>query len=189
MLTYDLVTTQRDVEGSFSDVQDDILAVSALEVHNQDDIDFATDVIRQLRTRRKELEDQRTSVTAPLTQVLETVRSWFRPSVQALEKCEKLLRERILQAHEESAKQRQAALVEAQTQEQICAIVDSSIAPADSSFIRYTWDFEVCDVTKIPRAFLCVDADKVHAHIKATDGKVEISGIKFVRRGSLTVRK
>jgi prefoldin subunit 5 len=170
------------------DAREALVEISSLEISTQDDVEFATRLIRELKSQRKDLEEERSKVTKHLTQALETVRGWFRPAVRTLEEAETILRGKIVALSQLQAARQAEALRAATTSEEVSEVMERSVVPAEGSHMTYTWDFEIVDFSKVPRQFLCVNEDAVLEHIKKTEGKEEISGIRVTRKGTLVVR-
>jgi hypothetical protein len=92
----------------------------------------------------------------------------------------------ISQAEEEAFLRKQqeeaAANLLAEQQKQQ-AIADSE----KTKGIRYTWDFELVDITMVPKEWICLDEKAVKAYMKESiDKEGTINGVRFFKKMNIT---
>ena len=108
-----------------------LAGVEDFAIDSDDMLDAAGEDLRRIKAQQKAVEDQRTSITAPLNQVLKAVNDLFRPPAQFLQQAEAKLKgamlayttERERQAEEarriaEEAARRERERIEAEQWEQ-----------------------------------------------------------------------
>jgi len=159
--------------------------------------DFAAAMLRDVKTRTRQLEKKRKTITTPLNQALREVNALFRAPRERLELAEKLLKTKIAGYLETVQADNNAALEAAATAETIedaetaIAKVQDTKAPAGVS-VRYTYRPIVEDETKIDRQFLAPDMQKITAWAKKHRGKdgepLPIAGVVFEKKPIVTSR-
>lgn len=174
----------------------DILeAIDSIEIHTQDDLEFAAESLAEIKGKIKELEDERQSVTKPLNAVIRKINKWFKKPREILERCETKLKTRIAAAHQEEYQRQRQALEEAgkasmeQDEERAEAAMaraeKTTFQPVEGLAFRHGFDYNIVAFEQIPREYLLVDDAKIKKVIKAHDGKVTIPGIKIERTTSV----
>lgn len=170
----------------------------ALEIETQEDMEFAGEMLREVKTRLKAMKAMQDRVVKPLNTALKELRSWFKPPKETLEKCEHVLKTKIATAHDrEFAAQQQmlekagAAAMSGNTEEAQALVQQASSAsfePVKGLSLRHTFDFEVEDLDDVPDDYFVLDEQKVLAVIRAAKGDIQIPGIKVVRNTGITAR-
>lgn len=77
-----LPDTARD---QMRDVQGMVVMARGFTVESQEDYNEAADLRKQLKSRRKVLDDERKKVVQPLDKIRQTVQGWFKPALDAID--------------------------------------------------------------------------------------------------------
>lgn len=165
----------------------------------------ANEMLVQLKTIDTAIEAKRKSLTKPLKDEAKRIEAQFRPSADAIEKANLLLREKMLayRQSEESklAEERKALLAKAEEAEKAgdsnaalalaqqamsVETLDTKAAAADGSVsVRMVWDFEVEDLAKVPPEYFVLDEGRVKAAVRS--GVRDIPGIRIFQKEQLAV--
>lgn len=171
-----------------------------LEINTQEEKEVFTDVLKEIKTNFKKLEDAEKSVTGPINQSLQIFRSWFAPGKAAAKKAEELIKKKILESDQrrrmvasEAAKKVELALAAGDTKTAI--VQHARIQPVEKIAglqTRKTWQATVINKDIVPPEYLVVDMQKVKAEMRAQlemhPGETPvISGIKFEQIEGLAV--
>jgi len=166
--------------------------MQVLEITTQEEKEVFTDVLREIKSNLKKLEDAEKSVTGPINESLRIFRSWFAPGKELARKAEALIKRKILEGDQrrrlaaaEAARAVQEALAAGDTKTAI--VQHARIQPVekvDGLTTRKTWQATVINADLIPREFLSVDMSKVKAEMKAQlgmhpDETPVVPGVKF----------
>jgi len=165
---------------------------------DQATLDYAVDLVRQVKAEWKKIEDKRTSITKPLRASLQAIQDFFKPPLKNYEEMERLLKERILACQKKMQAEHDAAVLAAQNafqqgdMQQLAtatqAIATTEAATPRGTFVRVTWGFEITDYRQIPPAYWCVNESAIQAAVEASQGQIQIPGVKVVKKEGLTVR-
>lgn len=172
--------------------------VTVLPLASLEDIATATDVLRQVKTLEKALEEERKALVEPLKRESSAIDARYREPRRALERIEALLKTRIAEVHAAADRARTAALSAASTAAQAgdhagaTAAIMEAAAPAPETpgvTVRYRWAPVLVDQWLVPREYLSVDPEKIKAAIPA-DGTTpkDIPGISWSREPIVTAR-
>lgn len=172
--------------------------VEVLPLVSSEDIATATDVLRQVKTLEKALEEERKALVEPLKKESSAIDARYREPRRALERIEGLLKGRIAEVHTAAERARTLALAAASTaakagdHEAATAAIVQAAAPAPETpgvTVRYRWAPILTDQFLVPREYLSVDPEKIKAVIPA-DGTApkDIPGISWSREPIVTAR-
>lgn len=172
--------------------------VTVLPLASPEDIATATDVLRQVKTLEKALEEERKALVEPLKRESSAIDARYREPRRALERIEALLKTRIAEVHAAADRARTQALAAASIAAQAgdhagaTAAIMEAAAPAPETpgvTVRYRWAPMIVDQFQVPREYLSVDPEKIKAAIPA-DGTAprDIPGISWSREPIVTAR-
>ena len=166
-------------------------------IEDTEDLELATDVLKDVKRNLKEITAQKESATKPINQALLQIRSWFKPALDVLEATERMLKSRIEDYHKRVEEQSRRAMAETAAASQAgdfdgaheAAKGIVTVPKIDGVSLSYTWDYEIVDLSQVPRDYLALDHSKVRIYLR---GKKEepapIPGLKFFQKGRTTVR-
>jgi hypothetical protein len=171
---------------------------TVLPLESPADIATATDVLRQIKTLERALEDERKALVEPLKKESSAIDARYREPRRALERIEGMLKTRIAEVHAAADRARTAALeaasVAARAGDHAAATeaIMQAAAPAPETpgvTVRYKWAPMLVDQYAVPRDYLSVDVTKVLATVPA-DGSSppKIPGIEWQREPIVTAR-
>lgn len=150
----------------------------------------------QVKTKFKELEDSRKSYTKPLRDLTAKINRDFKPITDDLQKVEAGLKRAMVDFQQRKALEARKALEESQkaldegNHAEFREQLQKANTPvhAEGVSTRQVWRFEVVNPDAVPRAFLKVDEQKIGATVRALKGEVDIPGVRVWAEDSLTVR-
>lgn len=143
-------------------IRSEIDALDGWTIDDEDDNEFAAEMLRNVKSRHKYLEDKRKGITGPMNKAMRAVNDLFRPPRTALENAERILKSKIAGYLEACEAANTAALVAASTAETVeeasaaLATVEHADAPKGVS-VRYKWRAIVVNEELLDRRFLVPD--------------------------------
>lgn len=189
---------QQIVATKKAEAEEIIEAFRDFEIEDDDDYAVVADGLKEVKTIAKDLEERRKKITQPINGALREFNSWFKPAQVILENTERLLKDRMdqyLREKEEKSRLAMATVLQASQEgdfdtahEAAKGIVESPIA-AGISHSRY-YDYEVVDLSVVPREHLCLDHSSIKMHIKSA-GRAkpsDVPGIRFFEKTRTSVR-
>jgi hypothetical protein len=165
-------------------------------------IDDAMEVKRTAETARKNIVTRRDEAKAPLleaTNYLKTQLYQFTKKQEEERRLEQLRLEAQARREEEERRLKEAELLEQMGEhEEAERVIEQPMqvsapvvpkAQAPSNFTtRENWQFEVTDIDKVPRKYLCVDDVMLRNEVKRTKGRVTIPGVRIWDVGTIATR-
>ena len=165
-----------------------------------------TEMLVQLKRIELALESRKKALTKPLKDEAKAIEAQFRPSVEALDRADGLLRAKTLmyrQKVEEAATEARLKLLaesevaaEAGDHDEALALAQDAMS-TDAAITKRTdvesggvqvkmmWTFEVEDVNKVPREFFTLDESKIRAAVRS--GQRDIEGVRVFQKEQLAV--
>lgn len=165
-------------------------------INDQEDLELATEALKEVKERIKALIAIKKTATDPLTAGLNAVRSWFTPVEGLAAQTEAVWKTKILDSNRRRQEEATAAaqLVQASVKAGDRAAVTQAVAmirpvqAVEGLQIRESWDYEIINQAMVPPQFLMVDDRAVKAEMKAHPEGAIIPGIKFFKAQSVAVR-
>jgi len=167
-------------------------------IANEDDNEFAAEVLRDVKAKFKEVESKRTGITKPMLEAKRQVDALFKPVLEALAMAEGALKEKIAAYLAATHAANVAAIQAASTAESAedaaaaLATVEAVSTPAGVS-TRVMWEPEVIAEDLLMPQFMSPDYGKIKAWMKLhqdADGKpLPIPGVRFNERTVVISRK
>lgn len=206
-ISIELAPTEDFLREEESDAKGALDAIEEMEVETQEDLDFVSSMLVDVKTKKKELEAERKKITAPLTQALEATRKLFRGPIQYLGKCEVALKAKISEAHRRAEEVQRKALEAAskavsegdkgEARQALEKAVSAPLGRSQGVSLRDSWTYEVEDMDAFLRGVLegAVPADLVgiddvamKALLRKKKGAVKLPGIKVVKETIVAAR-
>lgn len=195
-----VVVPKVDLSVEANETNQAITLLNSFEILNQDDLNFASELVKTVKDRWKELEEKRTAITKPINEGLRAINALFKPVQDPLAQAELIIKSKIAnftlmqRAAQERAMQAAAAAAQAGNTQRAMLQLAATV-PVETPkgvTVKDHWDFEVYDESQIPREYLSVDPDKIKKAIWYADTERTpprpIPGIRFFKRGAVTVR-
>jgi hypothetical protein len=149
------------------------------------------DALIDVKARVKSLTAQRETVLKPLREAERAVREWFRAPLQTYEMIESVLKARVAGYQETLRQEKHAAIVaagQAPTPSAMAQLTALSVPPTPAAIsFRKVWKVEITDPNQVPREYLLIDTTALRKVCQATDGKIQIPGVRFVQEQSVAV--
>jgi hypothetical protein len=162
--------------------------IQAMPMEWQDDFDFGATVLTDIREQRKALENERGKATRGLLDTLNVIRGWFKPTLDHLSACETALKAKMGAYTQEQQRRQQEALRAAGeasmqgdaavAQRALQTAHDAQVHKAPGARIQSVLRYQVEDLNKVPREFLCLDPAAVERHLQHYGAAAQIPGIK-----------
>lgn len=172
--------------------------IDGLVIDDDEGMQLANEVLREIKGRHKKIEETRKRIVDPLNAAKKEVQNLFGPPLKLLKSLEDRVKDKIAKAVEGAYDRQRVALTQAAqasmegdteaAAEAMMEAAQAELAPVDGLSLRHTWDFEVTDVNLIPPEYMVIDSAAIKSAIRATEGEVEIPGIKVVRKTSVASR-
>jgi len=168
-----------------------------IEICDEDDHLMMVDGLREIKERHRLLEERRKKITVPLNEALREVNELFRAPKQALERCERLVKDKIanyLEGLNAANEKALAAAAEAdsaeEAQEALAEVVPVETAKGIS--IRYKWRAEVFRPELVPYEFCSPDLNKIEVSMQQSANvlgePMPIPGVRFLKEPIVTSR-
>ena len=163
-----------------------------LEIHSADTETMAYGVLKQIATKKKEVEARRKEITQPLNKSLKATNALFKEIAAPLVDADSILREKILafqrvQQEKAAKEQERREAIQASHEERGHETHElAEVAPdVGESTVTKRWTYEVVDESKIPRKYLVPHPVAIRQAI--TDGERDIPGLKIYQKEGLRV--
>lgn len=183
---------QQQIATRKGEVEDILEAFKDFQIEDDGDYEVVAEGLQEVKRIAKDLEQRRKTITQPINGALREFNSWFKPAQTVLENTERVLKRRLAEYETLKAEQSRLAMLAAAAASQAG---DFDAAHEASKGIvelpsahgithsRY-YDYEITDISKVPREFLAVDHSAVKIYIKnaGKDCPQSIPGIKFVEK-------
>jgi len=185
--------------------RDEILALSKeIVTVDSENYDLAANQLKAVTSASSEVEKIRKGLGAPYTAAAKKIKQVSDEARKPLED-EKSRLKAMMGAHQEKIeKARQLAEEEAQRQAManseledllgLDGVVDmtqpAAVGPvtAKGSAVTWTYQYEVVDMTKVPRAWLILDDRAVREYAREQKDNASIPGIKFTKKANVKSR-
>lgn len=169
----------------------------ALSITSQEDIEFANDLLRDVKAKWDALEERRTRITGPLNKSLRETNALFQPALKLLSECERVLKNKVAVGIKElqriqteslrliAQQSRSGDLVAARAT--MLRMPDARLP--EKTNVREKLDFEVVNLVEVPEEFLSIVVNVEAVEAALASGIRSISGLRIFPRSIVTVRK
>jgi len=203
-------THAKDLENAqilVKDSGDYLEAIKEMVIESDPEYDFASQVLREVKTKTKETKAMKDSATKPLKQVAKTIDGWFKPALDAMKEAEAVIkrgmsdylvlkeRNRVkamqeAQALIEAAKKTPAPEAKEAAKEAARDLIVGSQSDAASEGISQieVWGFEIMDASLLPREYLMPNEAAIKAMVKLQKQDTQIAGVKVVKSFQIRAR-
>lgn len=191
---YTVVSAIRDSEVEAKEV---VKLVAELSVQSHEELASVSDFLRDVKTKRNDIEAGDKSVTGPLTAILKRVRALMAPAKQAWMDAESLLRQKLSDAAVAEAQRNQQLVheaAEAHAQGQSTAEHLERMTTAtdlQGVSVRLVWVVVVDDLSQLPAEYILCQPDlkKLKEYAASFDGEppAPLPGVRFVQQAPLRV--
>lgn len=172
--------------------------VKAFVIYDQQGLDIAGSILKDVKARWKDIEARRKTITQPMQAALKNVQALFKEPLDYYAGIETMLKEKILEAQARARAAQDAALLAVQqahaagdrTQVAV-AMHQAQQAEAvnpEGLQTRSVWTYAVMDEQQIPREFWVVDHQALAAYVRQTKGSVKIPGVHIYEQSTVAVK-
>ncbi len=193
-----LTVVRDDVAAQKEEAQGTLQLIGKLPIEHQEDLDFAGEMLTEIKGKVKALEDRRGKATRGLLDSLNVIRSWFKPPLTYYGQCEIALKRKISDYTQARRREQEEALrVAGQAsmqgnaqvaQQALQAASDAQVHKVAGVTMRDVVKFEVFDSTQVPRQFLCVNNAAIQQYIQANGADVQIPGVRIYKDTQIAAR-
>jgi hypothetical protein len=172
--------------------------VKTFTIFDQQGLDIAGSLLKDVKARWKDIEGRRKSITQPMQAALKNVQALFKEPLDYYASIEAMLKEKILDAQQRARAAQDAALLAVQqahaagdrTQVAV-ALHQAQQAEAvnpEGLQNRSTWTYSIIDAQQVPREFWVIDYQALAAYVRQTKGTVKIPGVHVYEQPSVAVK-
>ena len=159
--------------------------IKEMAVGNASQYEAAASMCADVITQAKEIDGKRREFVDPLNEVVKNLNAFFKPALEHLDKCESLIKKKLVSFVNSEVEKRDQLLLQAGQQDE-SAIAEELIEKAEEHVppkvagvsMRTTWVGEVVDPDEIPREYMIPDLKTLKALTKAKGGDPGIPGWK-----------
>ncbi len=188
----ELIQAKAAAQNIGNDTDKSLSFVSKLVLQKQADLVFAVRAAAEIKTEFAEVDEKRKEFVDPLKEIVKTtdkvikkIDAFFKPALEGLATCEKLIKKKISAYADDQQQQRDDLLREVESA-QTAAERSDLIAKAELHIVekvsglqfRSGWEGEVVDASLLPREYLVPDLKTLKALTKAKGGNPNIPGWK-----------
>lgn len=181
--------SQAEAQREEESAKDITESLKELEFATADDVQFAAEMLADIKGQIKRLDERRKEITAPMRQALKSANDLFKPALQHLEAGEKWLKEQLASAHKREEEAKLAALAEANEavaegdEEAVSEALQTmakadGLSEAEGVSYRKVWKYAVERPDAVPRQFCSPDTRKIAAAVQQYKGQTAIPGIR-----------
>lgn len=179
----------------------DLAQVQHFPLETQDQVEALTGIAVEAKRRQEQLEERRKKITDPLDAAKREVKSYFDPPIEFLKSIRTAIKgrlegrlndQRVAQTKALAAVHASAGHVDGATM--ALATGAAHVKPAEGSYEREAWSFEIVDVNLLPRQFWMPDtaglARYATEHKSAAEsGAAQVPGVRFFATRTLIMRE
>lgn len=172
--------------------------VKAFTIYDQQGLDIAGSILKDVKGRWKEIEARRKTITQPMQAALKNVQALFKEPLDYYASIEAMLKSKILDAQQRARAAQDAALLAVQQahvagDRQGVAVALHQVQQAEAVNPegvgnRSVWTYAVMDEQQIPREFWIVDHTALAAYVRQTKGTVKVPGIHIYEQPTVAVK-
>lgn len=172
--------------------------VKAFTIYDQQGLDIAGSILKDVKGRWKEIEARRKTITQPMQAALKNVQALFKEPLDYYASIESMLKNKILDAQQRARAAQDAALLavqaahaagdRAQVAVAMHQVQQAEAVNPEGVGNRSTWTYAVMDEQQIPREFWIVDHAALAAYVRQTKGTVKVPGIHIYEQPTVAVK-
>jgi len=181
--------TRAELATETQESAESVALLESFEITGPSDLEFAGSLLVGIKTKLKDLEAKRTSVTGPINAGLKALNDLFRPAKEHFEAGEKALKGKIAAYTVQAKAAAVLALPAVAAGDAPLTALAPVVAPAGVS-VTEAWDYEIVDEALVPRQFCSPDDAKIKGCF--TDPihglTPSLPGVRFFKTGKVRVR-
>ena len=190
-----------ELEALRAELAQDLAHIQRFPLETQEHVDQLTAVGLEAKRRREDLEERRKKITGPLDAAKAEVKRYFDPPIEFLKSAQAAIKsllearmndQRATQAKALAAVQASAGHVDGATM--ALATGAAHVKPAEGSYEREVWSYEITDLTQLPAQFWTPNLDMLAKYAtehkgEAEKGAAQVPGVRFFATRSLVMRE
>jgi predicted DNA-binding protein len=177
--------------------QQELVALQEFQIEDAEDFSTASEILREVKSIAKEVESRRRKVTDPLNAAIKEFGKWYKPALDTLLTMEGVLKSKISEYTERQRVANEAAMRAAAAaaragnfeaaHEASKGIVEE--ARAQGITTREVWQYEIEDLSQVPREYLALDHSAVKIYLKQAGAEPKpIPGLRFFKQVNVIAR-
>jgi hypothetical protein len=170
-----------------------------LVIRNQDELDEANALLRDIKSESKAIEEMKESVLKPISLGMATFRSFFAPVEKLCDELESSVKERIsafvIEARKKAEEDSQKLLAAADSSDYntlTTLVQEAQVAPTlKGTSVREVWVATVAYPSAVPRDWCVPDDKRIAAHARNTpieQAPTPIAGVTFMKKSVVSAR-
>lgn len=179
----------KDVDALTKPIKDEaqsfIEAFGAIVIADENTLNIAVDMLKQVKEQAKDLEAKKKAVTKPMNDAKNEVISWFKPALTVLAEAEKVIKDAISAYFEKQEADKVEAL-QAGDYATAISIVKADKPEGLGTSVR--WEFEIENESLLPREYLCPDLKEIGRVVAEFKDRANIPGVRVFTRTGVSVR-
>lgn len=167
----------------------------SLVITTQEDLAFVAEVLGEVKSQAKRIDERQKKITKPLNEALASIRELFKPILSFYGAAERDLKARISEAHDRQQANNAQALAEAQQAASPGGIAAAlakvqHVSNVAGVSLREKWAFEIVDPSAVPRELCEVSPKLIREYVKTCgeNGPQEVPGIRFYKESVVAAR-
>ena len=180
------------------DAREALEVVDSIEINDAEELEACAEILKEVKTKFKELDALEKNVTKPLNQALRAARDTYREPKNLLSEIEKKIKRKISDYDQAQREANRLALAAAAKNvgegdsdgaRAALSAVQSTHKPQGLSYVdKYT--YRITDINLLPREYLMPDYAKLKAAATRVNAgeKISISGVEFIPQTQIAVR-
>lgn len=171
--------------------------VKAFVIYDQQGLDIAGSILKDVKARWKDIEARRKTITQPMQAALKNVQALFKEPLDYYAGIETMLKDKILEAQARARAAQDAALLAVQQAHAAGDRVQVAVALHQAQQAeavnpeglqnRSTWTYSIIDAQQVPREFWVIDYQALAAYVRQTKGTVKIPGVHVYEQPTVAV--
>lgn len=139
-------------------------------------------LLQAVKTHQKAMKERADAALSDVKEQVTTRREWFRAATNAIDRCESMLKGKIVAIHEAHEQDRRAAVAAGRPP-------PAPPAPLPGVSISETWEYMVIARDLLTPEFLCPDETAIKTAIKAAGkNRPVVPGVQFQKKKTVSVR-
>jgi hypothetical protein len=171
---------------SLSELLEDTTAIETAE-----DFQVFADTLREIKTKRKIIEEEKDKVTRPMREALAAARELFDKIDDQYKTAESTIKRLIADysvREQEAERKKLAAALDSGNARALVDLASQAAPVAQGVSTRDKFEFVIKDPSLVPDEYKCIDEKKIGAVVRASKGTIVIPGVEVVISTTVSAR-
>lgn len=161
-----------------------IKQLESLTIESQEEYDTFGEILKDLNTNLKKIEEERKSVVGPLNAVVTKVNGWFKPPKDDLTSMIKTIKRKLSDYILEQKAKQEALQLEALAQKDSTLLQkseDLQIGKVKGISSKVVWNFEIVNEALLERKHLMPDLEALNEEVQRMKDQTNIPAIRVYK--------